>query len=216
MASTTSKLEAGRQHGDHQVPAQRESILDAAEALFLKNGLEHTRMIDIAAQAGITKISLYRYFPNRDVIAVEIHRRMLARIAALALPDGLTVSLSTARTLARQMIRSFDSLRDAYRYMGMFDHRYLDNPPDAALPQWTKDLLLTFDWDGASLEDLLQDSAEGSRFIMVLSTVIWFLEKLALRGEMTWSSQAVPLETHLQLFEEMILGYIDQNLGSAG
>ena len=33
---------------------QRSSILDAAETLFLQNGLESTRMIDIAAQAGIT------------------------------------------------------------------------------------------------------------------------------------------------------------------
>jgi hypothetical protein len=43
-----------------------------------------------------------------------------------------------------------------------------------------------------------------------MSTVIWFLEKLALRGELTWSNQAVPLEAHLAAFEEMITGYIDR------
>ena len=72
---TRSKLDTARQNGAHQVDEQRSSILDAAEALFLQNGLDSTRMIDIAAQAGITKVTLYRYFPNRDVIALEIHAR---------------------------------------------------------------------------------------------------------------------------------------------
>ncbi len=210
MKTAVSNLEAIRKEGKTQVESQRVAILDAAEKLFLKNGLEKTRMIDIAAEAGITKMTLYRYFPNRDIIAVEIHKRMLSRIVALIPPDESAALPEIVRNLVRSMIDSFDSLRDAYRYMGMFDHLYLDNLPETALTQWTKNLLLTFKWNGMSLVDFLQEEPEGSRSIMVMSTVIWFLEKLALRGELTWSDRAVPLETHLRLFEEMILGYIDR------
>jgi hypothetical protein len=56
------------------------------------------------------------------------------------------------------------------------------------------------------------ESPQYNRFIMVMNTVAWFLEKLALRGELTWSNQSIPLEEHLKLFEEMIIGYIDQSL----
>ena len=41
-------------------------------------------------------------------------------------------------------------------------------------------------------------------------TRIWFLEKLALRGELTWSNKEVPLEEHLRIFEDMITGYFDR------
>ena len=44
---------------------------------------------------------------------------------------------------------------------------------------------------------------------MAVSTVIWFLEKLALRGELTWSDEAVPLQQYLDHFEDMIVSYID-------
>jgi hypothetical protein len=108
------------------------------------------------------------------------------------------------------MIRNFTVLRDAYRYMGMFDKVYLDDPHDPALPQWTKNYLLSDAWNGTDLNKMMSEFPQGSRFIMVLSTVIWFLEKLALRGELTWSDQSVPLEEHLALFEEMVMGYINQ------
>jgi AcrR family transcriptional regulator len=215
MNSQTSKLETNRQTGRNQVSEQRASILDAAERLFLQNGIVHTKMVDIAAEVGITKITLYRYFPNRDMIALEIHERMINKIAAQVDVDEWDVSFETARKMARSMIRNYESLKDAYRYMGMFDNQYLDNPPESAMAQWTKNQLLAFTMKGANIADLSRQATQGNRFVMVLSTVIWFLEKLALRGELTWSDQSVPLEEHLRLFEEMILGYIERFGGEA-
>lgn len=45
---------------------------------------------------------------------------------------------------------------------------------------------------------------------VIMNTVIWFLEKLALRGELTWSNKNVPLEEQLRIFEDLILGYFDR------
>ena len=45
---------------------------------------------------------------------------------------------------------------------------------------------------------------------VIMNTVIWFLEKLALRGELTWSNKEIPLEEHLRIFEDMITGYFDR------
>ncbi|MCL5995391.1 MAG: TetR/AcrR family transcriptional regulator [Chloroflexi bacterium] len=209
MNRSTSKSEINRLNGKHQVDEQRASILDAAEKLFLQNGLENTKMVDIAAQTGITKVTLYRYFPNRDVIALEIQARMMNKIGSLLDPGDQNGSLESTRKLAQSMIRNFDLLRDAYRYMGMFDKLYLDTS-NAALTQWTKNQLISLPWSRVPSEDMVRKHPQGDRCIMIVSTVIWFLEKLALRGELTWSDQAVPLEEHLKLFEEMIMGYIDQ------
>jgi AcrR family transcriptional regulator len=210
MTRSASKSEANRQTGKHQVDEQRACILDAAERLFLQNGLQNTRMVDIAAQAGITKVTLYRYFPNRDVIAVEVHARMMERTASLVNIGDVEPGPEAVRRLVRSMIRNFDSLRDAYRLMGMFDQLYLDNPPNAALTQWTKNQLLSLPWKGAAPVGRLHEHPQGGQLVVVLSTVVWFLEKLALRGELTWSDQAVPLEEHLKLFEDMIMGYLDR------
>ena len=210
MDHSHSKLETTRQSGKTQVDARRTAILDGAEVLFLQKGLENTRIIDIAAKAGISKMSLYRYFPNRDVIALEIHARMLEKISALVGPGDLVLSLEKARELAVQMIRSFPELREAYRFMGMFDHLYLDIPADSDLSKQTQSWLRSLQMGGNRLDEISPDPIHDSRIIMVLSTVIWFLEKLALRGELTWSDKDVPLDEHLNMFEEMITGYIDR------
>ena len=215
MIKSSSKSEANRQNGKYQVDEQRLSILDAAEKLFLLNGLKNTKMVDIAARAGITKVTLYRYFPNRDVIALEIQARMMEKIASLLDPKDLEPSLEGAKILAQSMIRNFDLLRDPYRYMGMFDELYLDNPHDEASAQWTKNQLISMPWSRTASLDIMREHPQGNRFLMVISTVIWFLEKLALRGELTWSDQTVPLKEHLKLFEEMILGYIDRFINPA-
>lgn len=205
-----TKSAINRQTGKHQVDEQRACILEAAEKLFLQNGLENTTMVQIANQASITKVTLYRYFANRDVIAYEIHIRMMKRIISLVEQAQPVWSIASMKNLAQAMIRNFERLRDEYRYMGMFDKIYLDNPPESALTQWTKRQLLSFSWEGITLEDVWLRSPEGNRLVMVMNTVIWFLEKLALRGELTWSDRTLPIEEHLKLFEEMVLGYIER------
>jgi AcrR family transcriptional regulator len=207
-----SKLAGIRQAGKHQVDKQRSHILDIAEKLFLQNGLDHTKMIDIAAQAGITKITLYRYFPNRDVIALEIHIRMMKKITDTVELRDQGFTQDNAKKLVQAMIRNFHELREAYRYMGMFDHSYLDNPPESPLAQWTKLQIMALMKDEADQAGFLLQGPQAERLHVVMSTVVWFLEKLALRGEVTWSSKDVPLDVHLKLFEDMIISYIDQSI----
>ena len=189
---------------------KRQAIIDVAIDEFASNDYRNASISRIAARAGISKVTLYRYFPNRDYMAIEVHARMMERIASLVGPEDRGISLEGVRALVRSMIRSFGQLRDAYRYMGMFDSLYLDHPADAALPEWTKDQLIALIWRGMPPERIARAHPQANQIIMAISTVIWFLEKLALRGELTWSDQAVPLEEHLKSFEDMILGYIDR------
>ena len=209
MKTNPTQSSIDRQSGKFQVDEQRENILKAAETLFLHNGLENASMIDIARQAGITRATLYRYFSNRDEIAVQIQIRMMKKIRAVLPDEGQPATLERHRRRAQQVIRNFDRLRDAYRYIGMFDRIYLDNDPESALAQWTKAQLILGGFGNRGTGPVPNHPAAWKELGVILSTITWFLEKLAMRGELTWSDPTVSLEEHLKFFEEMIMRSFD-------
>lgn len=51
---------------------QREQILEAARQCFERWGPERTRMDDIAKAVGIARPNLYRYFPSKMSVLVEV------------------------------------------------------------------------------------------------------------------------------------------------
>ena len=59
---------------------KRLAILNAAEVLFYKSGVEHTSMDQIAAQAGASKRTVYNHFATKDELFHAILARMLANI----------------------------------------------------------------------------------------------------------------------------------------
>lgn len=215
MSIPTSKLSTSRQSGMHQLSERRASILDAAEELFLKNGLENTSMIDIANAAGITKVTLYRYFPDRDPIAFEISDRMLKRIASVShAVSFFDVSrqeqmLAAFKQVAHAMVRNFYPLRDAYRYIGMFDHLYGDRYPSQDLADWYKEHIFALQMGGIPFEQIVRGFSHGREVVTVMNTIMSFLEKMAARGELMSDEQEVPLDDQLRLFDEMIGVYFD-------
>jgi AcrR family transcriptional regulator len=56
---------------------RRLRILDAATSLFDARGFEGTTTDDIAALAGVTKRTLYRYVGTKEQLLFEIHDRFM-------------------------------------------------------------------------------------------------------------------------------------------
>jgi AcrR family transcriptional regulator len=54
---------------------QGNGIVDAATRCFDAWGVERTRMGDIAAEAGISRPTLYRYFPTKEALILEVMLR---------------------------------------------------------------------------------------------------------------------------------------------
>jgi AcrR family transcriptional regulator len=52
--------------------AKREQILKTAQALFLAQGFERTTMNAITAAAGISKQTLYHYYPSKEELFVDV------------------------------------------------------------------------------------------------------------------------------------------------
>ena len=56
---------------------QRERILDAAQRLFIRHGIDQVSISEIAREARITRATLYGYFPDKQEIAWAIFKRTI-------------------------------------------------------------------------------------------------------------------------------------------
>lgn len=74
MANLTTKTAVDR----------RERMLDAAQALFLENGLRGTTMEAIARRAGTAKPTLYNYFPDKEAVFAAVIERFIEEMKAMA------------------------------------------------------------------------------------------------------------------------------------
>lgn len=65
MNTTSNKPRIYQNHRDNQ----RERILEAAEELFIRDGIDNVSISAIASGARIARKTLYEYFPNKQEIA---------------------------------------------------------------------------------------------------------------------------------------------------
>lgn len=92
--------------------AKRQQITDAARALFLAQGFARTSMDAITAEAGVSKQTLYSYFPSKTELLLEIiagAEQSLPSPVGLPAPTTLaelrTVLLSFANRLLDTMLQ---------------------------------------------------------------------------------------------------------------
>ena len=62
----------------------RRNILDAADKLFCKNGVEKTTMEQLAAEAGYSKPTLYGYFKDKDEVYFALVLEFMEKIVVKA------------------------------------------------------------------------------------------------------------------------------------
>jgi len=61
---------------------RREDIIKSAEKVFYSLGLENATMDDVAAEAELSKGTLYLYFKNKEMLHVEVARRAIILLNA--------------------------------------------------------------------------------------------------------------------------------------
>ncbi|HWB66478.1 MAG TPA: TetR/AcrR family transcriptional regulator [Mycobacteriales bacterium] len=94
----------------------RERILEVAAKAFAQHGVEAS-LEEIARQAGVGVGTLYRHFPNRDLLVEAVFRRNVDQLVASA--DRLLETLSPVEALA-QWMREFVEYVSAKR--GLASH----------------------------------------------------------------------------------------------
>jgi AcrR family transcriptional regulator len=96
-ARATSARDGWGREDDPQIAVER--LLDAAGVVFASKGISATRMRDVAAAAGCSRGTLYRYFPDRDQLgrayvdreAARVGQIVLERIGGITNPPDLLV-----------------------------------------------------------------------------------------------------------------------------
>ncbi len=84
-------------------------VLEGARTVFLRDGFEGASVDDIARQAGVSKATLYNYFPDKRILFMEVAKAECVRqetatdemIAMNAAPE------KALRTAAERMMRLF-------------------------------------------------------------------------------------------------------------
>jgi len=81
-------------------------VLDGARAVFLRDGFEGASVDDIARAAGVSKATLYNYFPDKRLLFMEVFRRECDRQTVAVLSEiDFTVSVEEVlRTAGRQLL----------------------------------------------------------------------------------------------------------------
>ncbi|OBK63267.1 hypothetical protein A5653_25445, partial [Mycobacterium colombiense] len=81
---------------------RREQLLDAASAMFAEKPYEDVLVEDIATRAGVSRASLYHYFPSKRDLYVAIFKRASQRLLARTHPDPQL-------SLAEQLVSGLDA-----------------------------------------------------------------------------------------------------------
>ncbi|OYX44911.1 MAG: TetR family transcriptional regulator [Rhodobacterales bacterium 32-67-9] len=58
-----------------------DQVLDGARTIFLRDGFEGASVDDIASEAGVSKATLYNYFPDKRILFVEVAKAECRRQA---------------------------------------------------------------------------------------------------------------------------------------
>jgi AcrR family transcriptional regulator len=95
---------------DHGVRRGRkfDQVLDGARKIFLRDGFERAAVDDIAREAGVSKATIYAYFPDKQLMFLEVARAECLRqteAAEAAIDPSLPVR--AALTIAAERIAEF-------------------------------------------------------------------------------------------------------------
>jgi AcrR family transcriptional regulator len=88
-----------------------DQVLDGARTVFLRDGFEGASVDDIVREAGVSKATLYSYFPDKRLLFVEVAKAECAAqsdaaVAQVEASEDIRQALTTA---ADRMIRFFMS-----------------------------------------------------------------------------------------------------------
>lgn len=207
--SNKSNLEQYREDRVHQGSTRRDSIIDAAQELFLEGGIANTTMIDITDRAGVSRVTVYRHFAERDDIAVEVAERMLGQLAAIG-RSAWTNDMPAAEASREALIalaRGFEQHRDVHYYLSMFDSLRPLRPEIET--RYRERASWAFAGDDDTRMNTEIDDTTLARITTMTHTVLAVLGRFAITGDELGYTQGVPISTQIDLLVEAIHSYYE-------
>lgn len=206
---------------DNQIKARKEAIIDAAISEIIENGIDNSKISDIAKRAHVGTITVYRYFETKPKLIIEcatkLWRRETEKLAPLLFPAN--ISNLSGFEQAKQLLEILGSLHEKcpvpLRLMEQFDN-YIVNEriPKEQLLQYeariidTRDRLLAAVHTGQKDGSIRRDIDALQFYATTTHAVIALSQKLLLRGNLIQSDQETDAKAQIALLIEMELFYI--------
>jgi AcrR family transcriptional regulator len=92
--------------------SRREALVAAAYALFAEKGYAATTMDDVAARAGLSRRTAFRYFASKEELVFPAHAERLAALVALLEPEPGETPFQTVRRACLAMARHYQEDRE--------------------------------------------------------------------------------------------------------
>lgn len=200
---------------------RREDVILAAIDVFKNNGIDNTKMTDIAEKAEIGVATIYRYFKTKPDLVVEAGTYLWKnQIGCLYknFYDSSFTKLNGADSL-RKVLNIFINIYKEYpEILSLLEHfdNYIikEGIPISRLNDYEKSI---FDMKYIIFDAIKQGRRDGSIkkdidinifYITISHTLISLSQKLILRGTILESDSQVPGLKQLELIVEMAMNYI--------
>jgi AcrR family transcriptional regulator len=116
-----------------RLPEERpQQIIDAALEIFGERGLAAARLEDIAKRAGLSKGTIYLYFPNKEELFREVVRHSIVAQIERAERELAAASKQSATATLEQFVRGYWRFLRSPKFAALFRliHAELGNFPD--------------------------------------------------------------------------------------
>ena len=206
---------------DLQIEARKDAIIAAAISEFIENGIDNSKISDIAKRAEVATITVYRYFETKPKLVIECATKLwkseAEKLRPLLFPEGFPSLNGFEQT--SHILGVLASLYDYFplmlRLLEQFDNYIVRE-------QITKEQLTHYEAGiieirAEMLEAFRKGLADGSirgdvdaQMIYATTThaIVSLSQKLLLRGEIIQSDLETDANSQLKLLSDMVLNYI--------
>lgn len=195
-----------------------EHVLNTAEEEFINTGFQNSKMSQIANKAGVSRRTLYRYFPSKDLLAFEIEFRIFSKILDELKMYSDSVS-GTGYEKTEKLLNHFYNLtlkyQDYIKFTAEFDHYYIGEYPHPDYSNRIRNYLIKIQSLIAQLtEEGIEDGSIRNdidlniTYKMITNAGMSLAQRLSLRGSNIEKEQNIDQREIAHEFLKMSLYYI--------
>lgn len=205
----SSKLRKYRADHEDLSTHSRSAIIEAGQVLFLEQGIASTTIGEIAEQAGVSRVTVYRHFPECGAIAFEVYNRMLESIleaTRAGVPSGVS-GLDAARHCLNALFAAYPAQESAFRFCAAFSSFYAIEERSDELAEWynAREFRGLADACGQFFGTQL-DQETADRLMALTDAAASGLCSLALTGA---TQSQTKVEPRLRNLQRLILGHFE-------
>lgn len=198
-----------------------EEVITSAQKVFCKQGIDNTKMTDIAEEAKIGIASLYRYFNTKPDIAVEVACRLWQDMI-MALTDLTTSKVQKAgngreqvEAILQMFLELYHNHQEFLKFIDEFD-RYVvkEQVSIEKMRKYEKSIIdlksvmMTAIENGRRDGTIRRDFDAEAYYFSTTHVLMTLCQKLLLRGKVLESDDIIQGEEQIRMIIDMSVRYL--------